>query len=137
MPWNTASSRRGATVGRQVKTSTLPPPSSTEWTPSPGAIVAVISKPYVHRQAVAIPFVGRAKTGRLARGDQRRRAADRDGVEDVVARRTGQALDFGLEAMPGEKLAPLRVAFGLALLAEHRLAVHAREGELGMGLVDD
>src|SRR5436190_8306876 len=101
-------------------------------------MIAVISKPYVHRQTVAIPFVGGAEPSRGAGGDQRRGAADGDGVEDVVARRAGQALDPGPEAVLRQELATLGIAVGLALLAQHRLAsVHAREGELGMRFMDD
>ena len=49
--------------------------------------LAALSKPDVHRQAVPIPLVEGAEASRLAGGDQRRRAANGDGVEDVVARR--------------------------------------------------
>lgn len=49
--------------------------------------VAAISKPDVHRQSVPIPLVEGAEAGRGAVGDQRRRAANRNGIEDVVARR--------------------------------------------------
>ncbi len=49
--------------------------------------VAGFSKPDVHRQAVPIPLVEGAEASRLTGGDQRRRAANGDGVEDVVARR--------------------------------------------------
>ena len=48
---------------------------------------AAFSEPDVHRQAVPIPLVEGAEASRLAGGDQRRRAANGDGVEDVVARR--------------------------------------------------
>src|SRR6185312_8402581 len=49
-----------------------------------------------------------------------------------------QAVDLRPEAVFGEQLAALGVAFGLALLAQHRLAaVHAGEGKLGMRFVDD
>lgn len=51
------------------------------------AAVATLSKPDVHRQAVPIPLVEGAEASRLTGGDQRRRAANGDGVEDVVARR--------------------------------------------------
>ena len=88
------------------------------------------------------PWRSRARAGprrvALRCGDQQRRAADGDGVEDVVARRAGQAFDGAGEAVPGQQAAAFGVAVRLALLAQHRLAaVHAREGELGMGLVDD
>jgi len=49
--------------------------------------VAAISEPDVHRQAVPIPLVEGTKARRGAGGDQRRRAANRNGIEDVVARR--------------------------------------------------
>ena len=45
-----------------------------------------ISEPDVHRQTVPIPLVEGAEAGRGAAGDQRRRAANSDRVEDVVAR---------------------------------------------------
>lgn len=48
---------------------------------------AWISEPDVHRQAVPIPLVEGAEAGRGAVRDQSRRAANRNGVEDVVARR--------------------------------------------------
>jgi hypothetical protein len=48
---------------------------------------AWLSEPDVHRQAVPIPLVEGAEAGRGAVGDQRRRAANRNGVQDVVARR--------------------------------------------------
>lgn len=48
---------------------------------------AWLSEPDVHRQAVPIPLVEGAEAGRGAVGDQRRRAANRNGIEDVVARR--------------------------------------------------
>lgn len=48
---------------------------------------AWMSEPDVHRQTVPIPLVEGAEAGRGAVGDQRRRAANRNGVEDVVARR--------------------------------------------------
>ena len=48
---------------------------------------AAISEPNVHRQAVPIPLVEGAEAGRGAVGDQGRRAANRNGIEDVVARR--------------------------------------------------
>lgn len=48
---------------------------------------AWFSEPDVHRQAVPIPLVEGAEAGRSAVGDQRRRAANRNGVQDVVARR--------------------------------------------------
>ncbi len=48
---------------------------------------AWLSEPDVHRQAVPIPLVEGTEAGRGAAGDQRRRAANRNGVEDVVARR--------------------------------------------------
>ena len=51
------------------------------------AMIAAISKPDVHRQAVPIPLVEGTEAGRGAVGDERRRAANRNGVEDVVARR--------------------------------------------------
>lgn len=49
--------------------------------------VAALSKPDVHGQAVPIPLVEGAEASRLTGGDQRRRAANGDGVEDVVSRR--------------------------------------------------
>ncbi len=49
--------------------------------------VAALSKPDVHRQAVPIPLVEGAEASRLTGGDQHRRAANGDGVEDVVPRR--------------------------------------------------
>ena len=51
------------------------------------AAIAWLSKPDVHRQTVPIPLVEGAEAGRGAIGDQRRRAANRNGVEDVVTRR--------------------------------------------------
>jgi len=48
---------------------------------------AWISKPDVHRQTVPIPLVEGTEAGRGAVGDQHRRAANRNGIEDVVARR--------------------------------------------------
>src|SRR5471030_1175386 len=99
MPWNTTSSILGAAVGRQMKTSTAPPPRSTECSPSPGIRIAVMSKPYVHRQAVAIPLVRGTEARRLAFGNQRRGAAAGDRVDDIVPRRARQALDLRLEAV--------------------------------------
>src|SRR5471030_2109137 len=138
MPWNTTSSILGAAVGRQMKTSTAPPPRSTECSPSPGIRIAVMSKPYVHRQAVAIPLVRGTQPCRFAGCDQHRRPADGDRIEDIVARRARQAFHLGLEAVPRKQAAALGEAFGQTFLAQHRLAaIHACEGELGMSLVDD
>src|SRR4029077_7091114 len=95
------------------------------------------SKPDVHRQAVAVTRARGAEASGLALGDQQRGAADGDGVEDVVALGAGKALDRAGEAVLGQQAASLGIAVRLALLAEHRLAaVHAREGQLGMRLVD-
>ena len=49
--------------------------------------LAVLSKPDVHRQAVPIPLVEGSEASRLTGGDQRRRAANGDSIEDVVPRR--------------------------------------------------
>lgn len=49
--------------------------------------MAALSKPDVHGQTVPIPLVEGAEASRLTGGDERRRAANGDGVEDVVARR--------------------------------------------------
>src|SRR5882757_3471773 len=96
------------------------------------------SKPDVHRQAVAVADTRRPEARGLALGDQQGRAADGDGVEDVVARGAGKALDGAGEAVLREQAAALGVAVRLALLGKHRsAAVHAGEGELGMGLIDD
>ncbi len=51
------------------------------------AAIASLSKPDVHRQTVPIPLVEGTEARRGAGSDQRRRAANRNGVEDVVARR--------------------------------------------------
>jgi hypothetical protein len=45
-----------------------------------------ISEPDVHRQTVPIPLVGGTETRGGTGGDQRRRAANSDRVEDVVPR---------------------------------------------------
>ena len=50
------------------------------------ALGASISKPDIHRKTVPIPLVGGTETRGGAGGDQRRRVADRDRVEDVVSR---------------------------------------------------
>jgi len=49
--------------------------------------IAWLSKPDVHRQTVPIPLVEGTEAGRGAVGDQRRRAANRNRIEDVVTRR--------------------------------------------------
>ena len=49
--------------------------------------IASLSEPDVHRQAVPIPLVEGTEARRGAGGDQRRRSANRNGIEDVVARR--------------------------------------------------
>src|SRR5258707_14344999 len=104
-----------------------------DWSRAPPA-----SKPDVHRQAVAVADAGRAEARGLVLGDQQGRAADGDGVEDVIALGAGKALDGAGEAVLREQAAALGVAVRLALFAEHRLAaIHARKGQLGMGLVDD
>src|SRR5689334_21295139 len=74
------------------------------------------SKPDVHGQAVTVARVGRPEPCGLAFGDQERRAADGDGVENVVARRARQAFDGRLEAVPGQQLAPFGIAVRPALL---------------------
>src|SRR4030088_1632522 len=96
------------------------------------------SKPDVHRQAVAVADTGRPEARGVVLGDQQGGAADGDGVEDVVALGAGRPLDGAGEAVLREQAAALGVAVRLALLGKHRsAAVHAGEGELGMGLVDD
>src|SRR5689334_2976459 len=49
--------------------------------------IAWLSKPDVHRQTVPIPLVEGTEAGRGAVGDQRRRAVNRNRIEDVVTRR--------------------------------------------------
>ena len=51
------------------------------------AAIASLSEPDVHRQTVPIPLVEGTEAGRGAVGDQRRRAANRNRIEDVVTRR--------------------------------------------------
>src|SRR5258708_1140732 len=104
-----------------------------DWSRAPPAL-----KPDVHREAVAVAGTGRAEARGLVLGDQQGRAADGDGVEDVVALGAGKPLDGAGEAVLREQAAALGVAVRLALLGKHRsAAVHAGKGELGMRLVDD
>src|SRR5262245_35148340 len=122
MPWKTTRIWRGVRLGRYVKTSSIAPPRSTACSPLPGTRIAFISeqlrpgsdgewtshrlsiaaktqgfkpcsKPDVHRQSVAVSLVRGSEARRRAGGDQGRRATDGNGVEDVVARRTRQAID--------------------------------------------
>src|SRR5260370_35346591 len=86
-----------------------------DWSRAPPAL-----KPDVHREAVAVAGTGRAEARGLVLGDQQGRAADGDGVEDVVALGAGKPPDGAGEAVLREQAAALGVALRLALLGKPR-----------------